>query len=378
MRLSVLLYPGRWVSDVLSLSQASAGGAGKSSRRRRDKPRAKAAPSVVQAALGPDGVLQQEMLLAQFTQSRDLLHLSTAARWLKPYRFHLGSLRLQVPQNLCGNKDKLLKMATSLLGMQQRIQRLRIEAGRLVVPALTAIRSGVSQGKTLRSLGISVYPSLSRKECEGLSTALISGVCPALISIQMCGKKLTDQELRCFAAAIRAGGLRQVLEIILAEDYNNRANTNNSAGVIEVITALEAGGCPMLTNLLLSRCRINQMGFAALVRAARGGSLSRLETLELEYCDDEPGEAAGLVHALAEGSCPLLQALDLSQTRITSGEMLPLLEALAERRLPHLKGLTFSKGQLAHAGMVALSKVMLQSQELEELSSNTLGARRTS
>jgi hypothetical protein len=165
---------------------------------------------VVQAALGPDGMLQQGMLLAQYTRSRDLLHLSTAARWLKPYRFHLGSVCLQVPQNLCGNKDKVLKMTTSLLGMQQRIQRLRIEAGRLVVPTLAAIKSGVSRGKTLQSLDIAVFSSLSRSECEGLSGALICGLCPALTVFQMSGKKLTDEELRCLAATIRAGGLRQV------------------------------------------------------------------------------------------------------------------------------------------------------------------------
>jgi hypothetical protein len=321
---------------------------------------------VVQAALGPDGVLQQEMLLAQFTGSLDLLHLSTAARWLKPYRFHLGSLWLHVPQNLSGNRNKLLKMVTSLLGMQQRIQWLRIEAGRLVLPALTAIKSGVSQGKTLQSLCIAVWPSLSRRECEGLSAALISGACPALASIEMSGKKLTDGELGCIAAALRAGGLRQLHEIILTEDYNS--STDNSAGMAEVMGALEAGGCPRLTKLSVSYCRLTHAGFAALARAVRGGWVSRLQALELKYCSREFGEAAGLVEALAEGGCPSLQALDFSKMGVTGGDMLPLLEALCEPRLRQLKSLTLGRAQIARAGMAALSTAMLQGKELETLS----------
>jgi hypothetical protein len=170
----------------MSTSQASAAGSGKKPTRRRAKRRAKAAPHVVQAALGPDCVLQQEMLLAPYTRSRDLLHLSTAARWLKPFRFHLGSLGLRVPWERC-NRPKVLKIATSLLAVQHRIQLLRIEAGWLL-PALTAIKSGVSQGKTLQSLDISAFTSLDREQYQGLSAALISGACPALESSRWPGR----------------------------------------------------------------------------------------------------------------------------------------------------------------------------------------------
>jgi hypothetical protein len=351
-----------------SISQASAAGAGKSTRCRA-KQLVKAAPPVVQAALGPDGVLQQEMLLAPYTRFRDLLHLSTAARWLKPFRFHLGSLRLRVPRELCGNRVKVLKMATSLLGVQQRIVRLRIEAGWLVVPALTAIQTGVSQGKTLQSLDISAVPPLSRKEYESLSAALISGTCPALAVLQIRARHLTDEELGYFVAVIRAGALRQLRELILAADDSVWHWRSNSAGVTELMGALEAGGCPMLTKLSLTCCRIEQTGFDALARAVRGGSLSHLQALELERCGGGDGAGAVLMEALAEGGCPSLQKLDTSRMSLTThGDMLPLLTALGERRLRQLRSLTLRRDQIAHAGMLALSEAILEGQELEELS----------
>jgi hypothetical protein len=285
----------------MRLLQASAARAGKSTRRRKDKPRAKAARPVVQAALGPDGMLQQEVLLAPYTGSLDLLHLSTAARWLKPYRFHLGSLCLRLHQDLSGNTRKFLKMATSLLGMQQRLRRLRIEAGRFVVPALTAIKSGVSQGKTLQSLDIAaLLTPLNQTECEGLSAALISGACPALTVFQTSGKHLTGEELRCFAATIRAGGLRQLRELILAAsgEYCGRDRGDRGTGGRRLPHAHQA---------VPQRLRLTHAGFAALERAVRGGSLSGLQAITLERCGDEPGAAAGLVEALAEGGCPSLQ-----------------------------------------------------------------------
>jgi hypothetical protein len=315
------------------------------------------------------------MLLAPYTRSRDLLHLSTAARWLKPFRFHLESLRLRVPQQLCGRRDKVLQIATSLLGVQQRISRLRIEAGCLVVPALTAVKSGVSQGKTLQSLDIATVPCLTRKEYEGLSAALISGACPMLTVFQMHAKHLADEEVGCFVAAIRAGAFRQLRELLLETDRDTLLNERNSAGVSEMIGALEAGGCPMLTKLSLTCCCITPAGFAALARAVRGGSLSGLQAIKLDRCGLWgllPGSAAGFVEALAEGVCPSLQALDLSCTSgVEEGDMLPLLTALGERRLRHLKSLTLSRVQVTSAGMVALSKAVLQGQRFEELSFNS-------
>jgi hypothetical protein len=355
----------------MSVSQASAAGAGKSTRRKAQR-RAKAAPPVVQAALGPDGVLQQEMLLAPYTRTGDLLHLSTAARWLKPFRFQFESVHLRIPKDLLGHNAKVLKMATSLLSMQQRLRRLRIEAGWLVVPALTALKTGVSQGKTLQSLDISMLASLRRRQCDGLSAALIAGACPALTVFETHGTKLTGEELGCFAAAIRAGAFCQLREIILAP-VEEVGFFNDSPAVTEVMRALEAHGCPMLTKLSLSRCRIDRSGFAALERAVRGGSLSGLQAFDLQGCGGGYGTAAGLVEALAEGGCPYLQALDLSRAGVTEGEMLPLLTALGERRLPHLKSLTLGGRQIAQAGMAAMSEAMLQGQEIEELSIRSTG-----
>jgi hypothetical protein len=314
-------------------------------------------------------MLQQGMLLAPYTGSLDLLHLSTAARWLKPYRFHLGSICLPLPRDLSGNKHKFLKMATSLLGMQQRLSRLRIEAGRFVVPALTAIKNGVSQGKTLQSLAIAALATpLSPNECEGLSAALISGACPALTVFQMSGKNLRNQELRCLAAAIRAGALPQLREIILAASEGAGYPHDNRAGITEVLETLEAGGCPMITKLSITGCYPGQSGFATFERAVRGGSFSGLKALKLESCGGGLGVAAGLMEALAEGGCPSIQALDLSRTSVREENVLPLLTAVGERRLPHFKNLNHNVGQLGHAGMVALSEAMCQGQEIEELS----------
>jgi hypothetical protein len=184
----------------------------------------------------------------------------------------------------------------------------------------------------------------------------------------MAGKKLTKKELGCLAAAIRAGALRQLRELTFAETYYGPyANTANTPGVTGMMEALEAGGCPMLTKLSLSRCCIDQAGFAALTRAVRGGSLSGLQVLELQRCGRAGGAAAGLVEPLAEGGCPSIQALDLSMSGVTQEEMLPLLTALGERRLRQLKSLTLAGEQIAHAGVAALSGAMLQGQDFEEL-----------
>jgi hypothetical protein len=275
-------------------------------------------------------------------------------------------MRVRIPRKLSGNSAKVLNTLTSLLGPQQCIKRLRIEVGWLVVPALTALQTGVSQGKTLQSLDISVFPSLNRTECEYLSAAFISGAFPALAVLQTRGKSLTDEELGCFVAAIRAGAFRQLRELILAAEV--WYCKDNVTAVTELMGALEAGGCPMLTKLSLTCCRIDQTGYAALERAVRGGSLSSLQTLELKHSGWGRGPAAGLVRALAEEGCPSLQALDLSLMRVMEGEMLPLLEALSEGRVRHLRSLTLGMGQVARAGMVALSEALLQGQALEELS----------
>jgi hypothetical protein len=82
---------------------------------------------MTEAVLGPAGVLQPYMLLAPSLSFRDLLRLSVAARWLKPFRFQLESLRVRVPPRLTGAKDSVRDMATALISRQQRIERLCVE-----------------------------------------------------------------------------------------------------------------------------------------------------------------------------------------------------------------------------------------------------------
>jgi hypothetical protein len=48
--------------------------------------------SLDKAILGPGSLLQEEMLLAPFLDTPDLMPLSEAAKWLKPYRHQLGEI----------------------------------------------------------------------------------------------------------------------------------------------------------------------------------------------------------------------------------------------------------------------------------------------
>jgi hypothetical protein len=263
--------------------------------------RAKAPASMTEAVLGPAGVLQPYMLLAPFLSFRDLLRLSVAARWLKPFRFQLESLRVRVPPRLTGAKDSVRDMATALISRQQRIKRLSVEEPWLVEPALTALKDGASRGRSLVSLDLSMIWSCG--DCtammQDLEMALTSGICPALQELKIRYCVLNDDHLTCLAAAVRANAVRglRVLEI-----ESSPPSFQNGVGIEKLMVAMEAGSCAMLTNLSLSYCRINGGASQALARAVRAGVVPGLTGLKLHYCDAGPGVVAPVVEALAEGT----------------------------------------------------------------------------
>jgi hypothetical protein len=277
----------------MSLCQAPA-------RRARAPRLAKAPASVTEAALGPAGVLQQEVLLAPFLSFRDLLRLSCAARWLKPFRFQLESLRVRVPPRLTGAKDNVRDMAVSVLGQQQRIERLCVEEDRLVGPALTALKDGASRGRSLVSLDLFVWSCRDPTTLmQGLEAALTSGACPALQVLKIRYCTLNDDHLKCLAAAIRANAIRglRVLEV-----KSEPPSKQNGVGIEKLMVALEAGSCPVLASLSLSSCHITGAAARALARAVRAGVIPGLAVLKLDYCYAGPGVVAPVVEALAEGT----------------------------------------------------------------------------
>jgi hypothetical protein len=72
--------------------------------------------AVVKAALGPGSLLQEEMELAPFLGTRDLLWLSQAAKWLLPYRNQLGEV---VFARWCKYRT------TAMLLLQRRLHTIR-------------------------------------------------------------------------------------------------------------------------------------------------------------------------------------------------------------------------------------------------------------
>jgi hypothetical protein len=178
------------------------------------------------------------------------------------------------------------------------------------------------------------------------------------------GCELNDDHLTCLATAIRANAVRGLRVLKIGSESRDGA-----VGVEKLMAELEAGGCPMLTSLSLSYCRISEGASQALARAVRAGALPGFAALKLNYCPAGPGVVAAIVEALAEGTgCPSLQAVDLSSANLTEGEMLPLLRAVGERRLGEVRSLRFGDKQLGGAGMQALVEAMPRGQRIDELS----------
>jgi hypothetical protein len=76
-----------------------------------------APPAVVKAILGPGSLLQEEMLLAPFLDTGDLLDLSEAAPWLEPYRNQLAEILVMRARH---------SRATAVLHMQRRLHTIRL------------------------------------------------------------------------------------------------------------------------------------------------------------------------------------------------------------------------------------------------------------
>jgi hypothetical protein len=190
----------------------------------------------VRAALGPDGLLQQNMLLAEYALHENLLNLSSTAKYLHPFRFHLNSLCLR--GHLNDKAGAVSSRIVSLLQGQRRLEHVRIEAARLVVPAVTSLLGGVSRGYTLRSLHITAEARLwlTPQECQTLCAALnSSGACPSLRIFSLSLKMYANNLIRGIAESIRGGALHVLDELDLhVTDY--------SPAVVAVVEALAAGG----------------------------------------------------------------------------------------------------------------------------------------
>jgi hypothetical protein len=75
-----------------------------------------APPAVVKAMLGSGSVLQDEMLLAPFLDTYDLLWLSESAPWLVPYRNQLAEVKVK---RWCDSRTAAVVL------MQKRLHTIR-------------------------------------------------------------------------------------------------------------------------------------------------------------------------------------------------------------------------------------------------------------
>jgi hypothetical protein len=199
---------------------------------------------------------------------------------------------------------------------------------------------------------------------QDLEMALTSGACPALQVLKIHGCVLNDDHLTCLAAAVRADAVRG----LRALKIQSSPHCQNNVGIEKLMMAVEAGGCPMLTDLSLIYCHISGGAAQALARAVRAGVIPGLAGLHFDH-HVESGVVAPLVEALAEGTgCPALRALNLRYAVVTEEEMLPLLMAVNEGRLGKVRSLSFGGEQLGGAGVRVLVEAMARGQEIEELS----------
>jgi hypothetical protein len=326
--------------DVLTLSQA----------------RPVETNQVCLAALGADGVLQREMMLAAYLSTVDLLHLSTVTQWLKPFRFHLDSLDVNLSVRRLGAAEPVVvALIASLLGEQRRIRRLRIQGGWLVEPLLTALQGGPSRCKTIVELDL--YKT-SAPALESFAAALTSGAFPLLTVLKIQGDWLLCHSL---AQAVRARELRGLRELHL-ECRRPGA---------EMMEALADGGCPLLALLHLTDFNITPAFSDAFARAVRGGSLARLEVLDMENGQVTHGVTEPMLEALGEGGCPSLHSLRWKTRqgwpRLAAEEWLPVFRGIAERRLCEIRRLDFSDQPIGSDCVAALMEAMAEGHELEEL-----------
>jgi Ran GTPase-activating protein (RanGAP) involved in mRNA processing and transport len=154
-------------------------------------------------------------------------------------------------------------------------------------------------------------------QARAVAAAFEGGVCGGLLELDMTGIEITSRPFVLLAGALGAG-------------------------------------CPSLTTLRLSRCRVGTTGAQALATCIREGRARGLMTLDLSFCC--VNDISALAAVVEEGACAQLQELIISHNRLDEPSALALLNALGAGRCPNLTTLGLADVNLTSAAATVLAE----------------------
>jgi hypothetical protein len=354
----------------------------------------------VEAELGPGSRLLDDLLLAPFLTTRDLLSLSATATWLRPYRSLLRDIKINAWRD---------DVAPAVLKGLRHLHTLHVGSAEMLGPLAVSLlgEKGASPGVTLRRLILEweeEHPARPSGGVGGLDrfAAWLRNGCPLLEEVDMSHAKLSDvdtmylffslegcPELRCLhspggssvftIAAVLEEGMcpkRQQLTVSSLEvlDYSHqrlaealRACPRPALRDLHLISlkvgpdfgdAFRSGGCPGLKVLTLESPFFEEGGAVALLEALGEGACPDLTVLAIEKTGLGPQGARALARAMQDGGLVRLEELRLAGARLTSEEAVALGEALGEGVCPDLTVLELQDSGLGPQGARALAQAM--------------------
>jgi hypothetical protein len=273
-------------------------------------PRA-AAPAVrpsftVEAELGPGSRLLDDLLLAPFLTTRDLLSLSATATWLRPYRSLLRDIKVKTCRD---------GVAPAVLRGQRHLHTLHVGAADVLGRLAVSLRGGwrASPGVTLRRV-ILAWDEAPVPHDEGVdkfSRWLRTGR-PLLEELDMSRAKLERFDTASLFVGLHEG----------CPELRCLKTPRGGTGVLAV--GLRRGMCPRIQHLVVTSLGTRDYSRSRLAEALRACPRPALRDLHL--ISMEVGPAYG--DALRSGACPGLRVLRLKFPSFVEGGAVALLEAL--------------------------------------------------
>jgi hypothetical protein len=363
-----------------------------------------------------------DMLLAPFLGTRDLLRLSETATWLVPYRNQLGEVKINawsadVTPAMIAMMSAQKRLHTVSVGthgaLAWLVEWLQSDMGvstagalrRLVLPPphprpwlVTNVGSESELGALLRQGGCPKLEELGNSQSSGSHLWRALEGCPELRCLAIAAP--LDQELIARAAAL-AMGLWPKLQTLHMRifDRNGGAVVTRAlkkfprpalrelylTGVNKGLgDALRSGACRGLRRLNLPQAQWRQEAqwreeeAVALGEALGEGACPDLTELNLSYLP--PLGAEALAHAIRAKGLARLEVLSLGGNHfLGDGGAVPLMQALGTGGCPRLRRLILSDTRTGDAGCVALAQAMgdggLPSLEELVLTGNPFGDR---
>jgi hypothetical protein len=346
--------------------------------------------------LGAGSRLLDDLLLPPLLKTRDLLSLAATATWLRPYRNHLGDIKIKAWHD---------DVTPAMMRGQRHLRTLHVGSVEVLGRLAVSLRGegAASPGSTLRRLILEweeepVFKPGTWSGVQELGMWLRRG-CPLLEEMDMSRARLSGfqtmslffnlqqgcPELRCLkpptgstaalAAMLEQGWCPKIQQLTVSCVYFHsrlaevlRAFPSPALRDLHLISsnvgpdfgdALRSGACPGLRVLRLESPVFEEgPSSMALAKALGEGACPDLTVLSLQATSLGPQGARALTQAMRAGGLARLQQLRLARTRFTSEEAVALGEALGEGACPDLTVLLLNDTGLGPQGAQAMAQAM--------------------